>query len=336
MNKFSFSEGTFGKHPTVILTNKQTGSKLEIALTGAIALKYLVPVNGKLLDILDGFETPEELVGTKGARNWIMVPFANRIQNGTFKFNGIEYHLDPIPPRNQVMHGLLSNVLYEVFSSDKTENSISVTLVCRKIRKDIIKGYPFSFDVYVKYKMEDDKLTVTVTGENIGEKPAPFFSGWHGYFKTGDDGIEHLELTVDADNVILVNDDLIPEQGFKAFGNISDYPALDFRSKNSSDSRTLKDKKLDNGFSQLKKYPDGYSRSNLHDPKNGFTLSVFQRGGVTLVFTGDSLPSRRRKAVAIEPMQFMTDSFNRIEESEGIVVMPGKISVFEFGVEIIK
>lgn len=336
MSKYSFSEGTFGEYSTITLANTKTGSKLEVSLLGAIALKYLVPFKGELIDILDGFADPEELKSTKGARNWIMVPFANRISNGKYDFNGNEYILGPIPPRNQVMHGLLSNTRYEVFSIEKTENSISATLVNKEIRKDNNKGYPFSFDVYVKYRIENYKLTITVTGENVVDEPAPFFSGWHGYFKTGNKGIDHLELTLDAEDIIVVNKDLIPESGAKAYENISDHRELDFRSSIPGNKRLLAGKKLDNGFTNLKKYDDGYSRAKLYDPGNGLTLSVFQRGGVTLVFTGDTLPGRIRKAVAIEPMQFMTNSFNRIAESGGIIVQPGRTTEFKFGIEVQK
>ncbi len=336
MSKFIHSEGNFGKYTTTILGNEDTGASLEIAHRGATLLKFNIPYKGSQINIIDGFATPEEMEGSKGARNWIMVPFANRIKNGKYKFDGKEYQMDPVPPRNQVMHGILSNVIYDLHKIESTENSITAIFITKKIRKDVFKGYPFSFDVYVKYKLEEDKLTISITGENVGTEPAPFFSGWHGYFKTGNNGIDHLELTVDAEKIIVVDNNLIPQEGDKAFANIANFPTLDFRKGRHPERRILEDKKLDTGFADLMKHKDGYSRATISDSKNGLTLSVFQRGGVTLVFTGDSLPSRIREAIAIEPMQFMTNSFNRIKEMEGIVVQPGRNTEFTFGVEIIK
>ncbi len=336
MSKFKYSQGSFGKYSTIILSNESTGANLEIAYRGATALKFNIPHREGFVNILDGFLTPEEMEETKGARNWIMIPFANRIRDGKYTINGKTLQLEPVAPRNQVMHGFLSNIIYELSGVESTANSITATFFTKKIRKNNIKGYPFSFDVYIRYKLETDKLTVTVTGENVGDEPAPFFSGWHGYFKTGENGIDHLELTVDAEKVIVVDNTLIPEPGEKALANIADFPTLDFRSGRLPDRRILNDKILDTGFAELSKHKDGYSRATIHDKQNGLSLSVFQRGGVTLVFTGDTLPSRIRKAIAIEPMQYMTNSFNRIEVSEGIIVQPSKNTEFTFGVEIIK
>ena len=334
MSNYSFTEGTFGDYQTIILSNDKTGAKIEVALRGATALKYLIPFNGAMLDILDGFATPQEMNESKGARCWIMAPFANRIPDGKYIFNGQELMLDPVPPRNQVIHGFLSNIDYDLYKVDKTENSIEATLVNRKIRKGVIKGYPFSLDVYVKFKLEEDKLSVNITAENIGDEPAPFGTGWHSYLKTGNGGIENLVLTADAEKTIVVNSNLIPFEGEKAYGNIGNFPALDFRGGRLPENRILKDKILDNAFSELKKDKDGYSRTSIHDLSTGLTLSIFQRGGIVLVFTGDSLPGRKRNSVAIEPMQFITNAFNRPEYKDEITVQPGKNSVFEFGIEI--
>jgi aldose 1-epimerase len=334
MSRYTIKEGKFGKYPTVLLSDGKKGETLEVVLRGATALRYLVNYEGKIINILDGFETQDELEAAKGARCWIMAPFANRIQNGKYYFNGTDYELSPIPPRDQVMHGFLSNIQYELYKTDTTENSIEATFVTKKTRPGVFSGYPFSLDVYVKYKLEDGKLSCKIIGENVGEEPLPFGSGWHSYLKTGDEGIEHLILTLDAEKTIAVDSNLIPLSGENAFVDVINFPHLDFRSDRLADKRILKNKKLDNAFTELKKCKDGFSKASLYDPHNGLKITLFQRGGVTLVFTGDSLKTRPRKAVAIEPMQFITNVFNRDDFKDEITVLPGRNSVFEFGIEI--
>lgn len=334
MSKYSFQEGTFGKYPTVILKNNSNNEKLEIAFRGATTLSYFIDYNGNPLKIIDGFESPEEMEQSTGAKGWIMTPFANRIKNRKYLFNGKTFELESNFPGNEVMHGLLSNVNFDLYKTDITQNSIEVVFVCKKIRPGVFKGYPFSLDVYVKYKLVNDKLHVSIEGENIGDEPIPFSCGWHPYFKTSEKGIEHLIMTLNAEKIILLEKDMTPIDGEAAYSNIDRHPVLDFRSTRSSDERYLKNKILDNGFCDLTIDKDGYSRTSIYDPDKKLEIILFQRGGITLVYTGDTLPKNKRKAVAIEPMQFLTNAFNRLELKNKITVLPGKNSNFEFGVEV--
>jgi aldose 1-epimerase len=64
-------------------------------------------------------------------------------------------------------------------------------------------------------------------------------------------------------------------------------------------------------------------------------LKVFQNKGVTLIFSGDSLIDRKRKSIAIEPMQCLTNSFNRKEFEDEITINPGEEKSFKFGVKFI-
>jgi aldose 1-epimerase len=334
MSKYSLEKGTFGKYPTVILKNNSNNEKLEIALRGATTLSYFIDFYGNPLKIIDGFESPEEMEQSTGAKGWVMAPFANRIRNRKYSFNGKDFELDSNFPGNEVMHGLLSNVNYDLYKTDITQNSIEAVFVCKKIRPGVFKGYPFSLDVYVKYKLVNDELYVSITGENVGDEPLPFNCGWHPYFKTSENGIDHLIMTLNAAKIILLAKDMTPIDGEEAYESIEKHSDFDFRISRHFDERSLKNKILDNGFCDLVIDKDGYSRTSIYDPKNKLEIILFQRGGITLVYTGDTLPKNRRKAVAIEPMQFLTNAFNRLELKEKIKVLPGKNSTFEFGVEI--
>jgi galactose mutarotase-like enzyme len=62
-------------------------------------------------------------------------------------------------------------------------------------------------------------------------------------------------------------------------------------------------------------------------------IEIFQQGGVTLVYSGDQLTSRKRHSIAIEPMQYITNAFNRKELKEKVLIKPGEKSIFNFGVK---
>ncbi len=334
MGKFSSARGKFGHYDTIILKNESDGSYVEFALAGGITLSYNIPLNGGMFNILDGFSTPEEFKEAKGARCWIMAPFANRIPDGRYLFDNKEFKLDPVPPRDKVIHGFTAYEIFEVEQLNESDDFAEAAVITKAIRPGRFKGYPFAVNVRITYRFSQSKLNLNVEAENMGDVPAPFGTGWHPYFKTSDMGIEHLELTLDADKLIMLDEHNVPLDGDSAYGTVDEHPELDFRSSVNADERRISSRVLDNCYSELKTGNDGISRCVLFDPENGLKISVFQEGGVTLAFSGDSLPSRARQSVAIEPMQFITNAFNRPELKNAVTVNPGESSVFKFGVEI--
>ncbi len=334
MNRFNFSENKFGTLKTISLSDDTNGNAFEILMKGATPLRFLTQINGKQFNILDGFANEKEALNGSGARCWIMTPFANRIPNGKYSFNGKDLQLNPVPPRTQVIHGFTSFENFELSDVNSNGNYIELTLAFKKIRPGVFTGYPFAINVYVKYKFEDNKITITVTGENVGDEPAPFHTGWHPYFKASDKGIENLILAVDADQTILIDKSLIPLPGVKAYANVDDNPQLDFRNTLPEEKRRIGKRILDNCYASLKSGSNGLSASSIFDPDNGLKISMFQKGGVTLLFSGDTLSDRVRQSVAVEPMQYPTNAFNRDEFKNQITILPGQKSIFEFGVEI--
>lgn len=96
-----------GSLKTVILKDETYGGMIEIALQGATLLKFVVSKSEGEFNIIDGYQTQEEMMSTHAARCWIMIPFANRIPNGLYKFNGNTYQLSPVPPEKMLFMDLL-------------------------------------------------------------------------------------------------------------------------------------------------------------------------------------------------------------------------------------
>ncbi|MBZ0199763.1 MAG: aldose 1-epimerase [Ignavibacteriaceae bacterium] len=334
MNRFELKESTLGKFKTIKLIDNSYGSQLEIALKGATPRSFKLPVDGKLFDVLDGFRTEEELEIGRGARNWIMTPFANRVKDGKYFFNGVEHILLPVAPRDYVIHGYTSHQFFEIENVETNDEFIKVVLVNRSIRPGVYRGYPFALDVFVSFKLSGAKVSIKVDGKNSDDKPLPFFCGWHPYFKTSDKGIEHLIMTVDAKSNILMDEKFFPFDGEKAFAPIENYPLDNYTPRITIQKRIINNRVIDNCFADLNFNDEGFATSYLFDPENGLEISVFQKSGVTLVFTGDSLKERKRQSVAIEPMQSLTNTFNRPELMPDFTIEPGASSIFEFGFEI--
>jgi len=80
---------------------------------------------------------------------------------------------------------------------------------------------------------------------------------------------------------------------------------------------------------------DGRIRSHLRDPESGLHVAMWQASGVLQVYTGDTLDGdAARRAVALEPMQAMTDAFNRPDCAAAVTLAPGEARTFRCGLEV--
>jgi galactose mutarotase-like enzyme len=120
----------------------------------------------------------------------MLAPFANRIANGTYTFEGTTHYL----PRNEVrcggecdcaLHGFLWNknmtVLAQVVNDDEATLSLGYDF------DGTDPGYPFQPSMVINYTLNARGLDVTVRVENpCKENALPFFHSVHPYFATED------------------------------------------------------------------------------------------------------------------------------------------------------
>jgi aldose 1-epimerase len=164
---------------------------------------------------------------------------------------------------------------------------------------------------------------------NVGVQAAPCFFGWHPYFRLRDDGIDACHLRLPARQVVCTNAKLIPLPGDDAFEPVAGHPSLDFRQP-----RAIGASMLDNGYADLQADADGRIRSHLRDPGSGLGIAMWQDSGVIGAFTGDSLAQGARRGIAVEPMQALTDAFNRADCVDAITLAPGAERIFRCGIEV--
>lgn len=337
MSRFIIEESLFGSHPLLTLRDTATGTEAAITPFGATLLAYRIPLpknEGALFDITDGFQTPEELENGKGARAWVMLPFSNRIDQGTYTFDGTTYAIPMANPASGVAaHGFVRQTLFDVSAMHGDDSCAQIILSTSILRPGAFEGYPFSIDIRIVFTLTADKLDVCMEGTNIGDTAAPFAGGWHPYFRTGTHGIEHVRLTIPSMQRIVTGDRLLPLAGAEAYVTMESAPELDFRPHRPDNGNILSGRVLDGAYTELTKDADGWSRSIMEDSTRGIRVTVYQEGGVMHVFTGDTLPSRQRASLAMEPVMQMTNAFNRPECADGIRLEPGATRTFRFGVQ---
>lgn len=328
MSGYTAERGMLDDEPLVELLGDD-GRRVRIACHGAALLSFAVPRGGALFDVASGYRDAAAIRARRGSHFAIMVPFAGRVGDARYRFDGREYDLQPgvEGAARGIMHGFVRDADFAVAELVADSASASATLATSAIRPR--PGYPFAIDLEVRFTLAAGGLALTATMHNVGEHPAPCFFGWHPYFRVGDGKVDEWSLEIPADTLLHTDARLIPLAGTAAFVPLAKAPAFDFRR-----GRLIADSVLDNGYVDLEPDPDDRIRSRIANPADGFSVAMWQEHGATHVFTGDTLKQGARTAVAIEPMECMVDAFNRPEWAEAIRLEPGAERVFRCGIQV--
>ncbi|MET0617944.1 MAG: aldose epimerase [Luteibacter sp.] len=331
MSRFTVTRSALGANELVVLVDADADREVRIARRGATVLSISTRAGSEQRDIADGFRDENELIGHKGSRFAIMTPFANRVYDSRYTFEGKDYDLQPgaVGADRAIRHGFLRGVLFDVQREHGDDHKASVTLATQAIRPDFQPGYPFALDFAVTFTLDERGLTVEAKTRNVGDHAAPTFFGWHPYFRLSDNPIEGWELQVPADRIIEADEGFIPLNGTRAWKSMdSADPSLDFRKM-----RPIGDTALNNTYADLHLDTDGRARTRLRDPKTGAAIAVWQEKGVMLAFTSDTAERDARKSVALEPMECMPNAFNRDDCTPLLTLAPGAERRFVCGVE---
>lgn len=299
------------------------------ALRGATLLSWRIRRDGALLELTDGYRDPAELREQSGVRNGVLAPFPNRVADARYRFGGREHDLLPgVRGDRTVYHGFARLVRFAVADTTAAADHARLVLRSEEIRPGRFDGYPFALDLTVAYTVEKDRITVEIGATNVGATPAPYAAGWHPYFRLGDHirDVGGLELRLPADTVIRTDRALIPAAGPGCRVDLDGLPEMDFRA-----GKPLGQRIIDACYADLRFGPDGRAQTVLRDPESGLELRVWQERGYTHLFTGDTLPRGRRASVAIEPVETLTNAFNRDDCAPGLAIAPGETRRFRCG-----
>lgn len=331
MAEYLAERARLGSHELAVLTDVARGCRVRIARRGATLLSFEVPSPDGTRDIADGYRDADELDTRPSSRFAIMVPFANRIADARYQFDGEIYDLQPgvEGASRAARHGFVRGVDFELAELSADAHSARATFTTQAIRPGAHPGYPFAIDLAVTYTLDAGGLTLEAVMRNVGEHAAPCFFGWHPYFRLGEQPIEGWELQIPADSVVRTDSDFIPLPGAGARLPMDHAPEVDFRQL-----QAIGPRELNHAFADLRCDTDGRVRTRLRDPSGSLGIAVWQTTGVMLAFTADTVTRDVRRSVALEPMESWADAFNRPDCAEVIRLEPGAERRFLCGVEI--
>ena len=191
-----FGKAKDGKDLSLFVIDNGT---VQVSVTdlGATIQSIIVPDrDGKKIDVVLGYDTPEEYYENTCYFGAVIGRSGNRIDKGRFTLNGKEYQLDINDNENNLHSGLngFDNRRWEV---EKTTDD-SVTFFLEDA--DMEQNYPGNFQISVTYTLTDDNaLQLHYEGECDQDTVANLTN--HVYFNLGghDSGcIEDHELMLTA------------------------------------------------------------------------------------------------------------------------------------------
>jgi aldose 1-epimerase len=327
MNRYTTEHAVTGTQPLVVLRDA-AGRRVRIARHGAALIAFEVPRGEATFDVASGYREGAEIAARPGSHFAVMVPFAGRIANARYRFDGREYDLQPgfEDAARGIMHGFLRDADFAVAELADGESSARVTLDSTIHPR---AGYPFTIDVAVAFTLDAGGLTLEARMCNAGDTAAPCFFGWHPYLRVNDREVDGWLLEIPADTLIRTDADMIALPGKAAYVPLDDAPAFDFRRP-----REIAHSILDAGYVDVEPDADSRIRTRLTDPADGFAVTMWQERGGVHAFTADTLRHGARRAVALEPMESMADAFNRPECAAAIRLEAGAERLFRCGIEV--
>ena len=329
-----------------ILRNK---NNMEVCITnfGGRIVSVMVPdKDGQMRDVVLGFDSIQDYISKPSDFGASIGRYANRINQGKFTLDGVEYQL----PRNNYghcLHGGPQGFQYRVYDAVQLNpQELQLTYVA----KDGEEGFPGNITCKVLMKLTDDNA-IDIQYEAETDKPTIVNMTNHSYFNLdGDAGsnAEHL-LTIDADyytpvdSTFMTTGEIVP---------VEDTP-MDFRTPMPVGERIN-----DFDFVQLKN-GNGYDHNwvlnakgdinrraaSLKSQKTGIVLDVYTDEPGVQVYAGNFLDGsltgkkgityNQRASVCLETQKY-PDTPNK-PEWPSAVLRPGEKymsqCIFKFSVD---
>lgn len=328
-----------GSEPVVTASSPDGATRVTVALRGATLLRWQVDRLGRPFDLTDGYRDEAELLAQDGVRNGVLAPFPNRVADARYTFAQdafTDHEYDLLPGRTAprlIYHGFARELPFDLAEAVVSGSAARLTFTA-PIRPDRHPGYPFALEFTVSYLITANELSISTRVTNTGASPAPYAAGWHPYFRLPGT-VDGWTLEVPARTLVRTDDALIPLAGAAAYQPLDAVPAMDFRRP-----RELRGLVIDACFTDLafadlaatdNHRSDHGAETVLRNPQTGDELRVWQLAGSMHVFTGDTLARDRRSSIALEPVEVVTDAFNRAECAATLRLGPGETRDFRFG-----
>jgi aldose 1-epimerase len=294
LKKESFGKTPDGKKVELYTLTNSNGVEARIITYGGIVVSLKVPDrNGRLEDVVLGFDSLEDYVKKNPFFGTITGRYANRIAKGRFTLNGVEYKLAVNNGENHLHGGLkgFDKVIWKA-RPRQAMNGVGLELTYRS--RDGEEGYPGNLSVTVTYLLtNNNELRIDYSATT--DKDTVINLTNHSYFNlagAGSGDILKHEVIINADQVTPVDAGMIPTG---QLASVKGTP-LDF-----TVSQAI-GKRIDSDYEQLvlgKGYDHNFVFSNydgslrqqvtVYEPSTGRVMQVLTTEPAVQLYTGNFL-----------------------------------------------
>jgi aldose 1-epimerase len=198
-----------GKLTALFVLKNSNGAEACITNYGGRLVSMMMPdKNGKMTDVVLGYDNIGDYTSSDGNFGALIGRYGNRIANGKFILDEVEYTL-PQNNNGHCLHGGPDGYHTRVWDARLVNNQ---TLELTYLSRDGEAGFPGNLDIKVTYTLEDNNA-IAINYEATTDKATIVNLTNHSYFNlSGDPGVPITDQTIliNADNYTPVNETLIP------------------------------------------------------------------------------------------------------------------------------
>lgn len=274
---------------------------------GIIKEISLLDKHGERKHCVQTFETLKQYIDDASYRGAIVGRYANRIGQGKFTLDGVEYQLDKNGGEHN-LHGGLDGFHKKVWQASYSKSDESVSVTFTLVSPDGEGGFPGNVSVSARYTLDNEnQLSLHINATT--DKATPLSFTQHAYFTLSNaNTVGSTQLQIDADEVTDADTSLLPTG---ALVPVEDTP-FDFRDLTAIATRSEGDLS-----SELYNRVGGYDHNfvlrvpernrpqavvKAHD--SGVTMSLFTNLPGLQFYTGSLSEEKQMGALCLEPQHF--------------------------------
>lgn len=162
-------------------------SYFEVAPSQGGRVTNLVIENIPIITEPDGIDYADSYAAS------VLFPFPNRIEDGVYNFNNVDYVLTCNQTKeHNALHGLIYNQAFDVV--ERIQNKEKAEVKLDYVSDGSFEGFPFKFKVELTYELFGNEFLCQIKVANADAYAFPFALGWHPYFSTSEKNKSSLQF----------------------------------------------------------------------------------------------------------------------------------------------
>lgn len=195
-------------NPQSLVLQSET-HQAEIFPFGAILNRFAVRQNGEWRNVIAAFDDENQAHSqiTNGFHSAKLSPFACRLNESRYVFENTEYVCEKHVLNGHAIHGLMYDFDFKLENYGADEQSAWIELLAHYSQENT--GFPFEYQLLVKYILDETGLHIHTTATNTGSRALPIADGWHPYFTLGGK-VDDWSLQINAKQMLEFDENLLP------------------------------------------------------------------------------------------------------------------------------